>query len=446
MQRISFDKFRLQLAPLLLLAIAPAAFCQPQADAGASSPASGFQRYLAAVEQNNLDLQAQRETLTSAQAGVSIAGVRPDPQLTAGIDSKELYGLIYNNTATTAIAGLAFTLETAGKRNARIRAAESNVRLTDATVGAFRRQLFADAAGAFVEACRSTAALKRRESSLDAMRATVRANEIRFKAGDIGKLELVQSRVEADRFGADVVSARADTAAAGMVLSNFLGKPYRDILGEQINCEFGQDQLADDVDALTRRALESREDVLAAKSGMDNARDNIDLAKANRYIDPVVNVGVKNTPRIYPVMDAGGTVTNSPAEHSNTLGLTVTIPIPLSRLQNGELVQAQSALTQAQLQMRSVLLKAETDVRTSFLQYQAAAENLQSYREHVLDDAERLLEGVRLSYRKGAASLLDLLNAQRTADDIYLAYLQAQANLANAKVKLQQSAGKRPEI
>ncbi|HTD04896.1 TolC family protein [Undibacterium sp.] len=439
MHSLIFRKFRLSLAPLFLCGIVPAAFSQAQADAG-------FQRYLIAVEQNNLDLQAQRETVASAQAGVSIAGVRPDPQFTAGIDSKELYGPNKQNTATTTIAGLAITIETADKRRARIRAAESNVRLSDATVGAFRRQLFADSATAYIEACRSSAALKRHETSLQAMREIARANEVRFRTGDIGKLELVQSRVEADRFGTDVVSARADTSAAEMALSVFLGKPYKDVLGEKIDCEFRQDRLAEDERELIRRALENREDVQLAKSSIANARDNIDLAKANRWIDPVVNIGVKNTPKIYPIVDAGGNVVNTPAEHSNSLGLTVTIPIPLSRLQSGELRQAQSALTQAQLQMRSVLLKAETDVRTSFTQYQAASQNVQSYREHVLEDAERLLEGVRLSYRKGASSLLDLLNAQRTADDIYLAYLQAQANLANARIKLQQSAGKRPEI
>ena len=441
----SFTYKKLYLATVLLCAVMQPAFSQEHASATTS-----FQRYLSAVEQNNLDLQAQRETVASAQAGISIAGVRPDPQLTAGIDSKELYGPNKKNAATTTIAGIAFTIETASKRDARIRAAQSNVRMSDAAVGAFRRQLFTDSASAFIEACRSSAALKRRESSLDAMRSIVRANELRFKAGDIGKLELVQSRVEADRFGTDVVSARADTSSAEMSLSVFLGRPYQEVLGDKIDCAFNdsshQESAVDNVDELIHKALDKREDVQLAQSSIDNARDNIGLAKANRWIDPVVNIGVKNTPRIYPIQNASGAVTNSPAEHSNTLGLTVTIPIPLSRLQSGELLQAQSALTQAQLQMRSVMLKAQTDVRTSFTQYQAAAQNVQSYREHVLDDAERLLEGVRLSYRKGAASLLDLLNAQRTADDIYMGYLQAQANLANARIKLLQSAGKPPEI
>ncbi|MFZ6649345.1 TolC family protein [Undibacterium sp. TJN25] len=434
---------------LLLAGAVPCALSQTQAGNGTEG---SFRHYLSVVEQNNLDLQQQRETVVSAQAGVSIAGVRPDPQFTAGIDSKELYGPNKPNAGTTTIAGLAFTIETAGKRDARIRAAESNVRLADATADAFRRQLLADSATAFIEACRSSAALQRHETSLGAMRDIVRANEIRFKAGDIGKLELVQSKVEADRFGTDVVSARADASAAQTALSVFLGQPYQQILGSSPDCQFQQnrpdtqEQTAAGLDGMVQKALENREDVLLAKSGIANAGDNISLARANRSVDPVINVGIKNTPRIYPAFDAAGNPSNTPAEHSNSLGLTVTIPIPLSRLQSGELVQAQSALTQAQLQMRSVRLKAEAEVRSTYVQYQAATQNLYSYQQHVLADAESMLAGVRLSYRKGSASLLDLLNAQRTADDVYLAYLQALSNWANASVKLQQSTGKQPEI
>ncbi len=183
-----------------------------------------------------------------------------------------------------------------------------------------------------------------------------------------------------------------------------------------------------------------------ARAAVDNARDNVELARANRAVDPTLNMGLTNTPRINPVLDGGGNVTNSPAQRSLSLNLTVSVPIPLSRIQRGELVQAESALTQAQLQLGAVLLKAETDVRVAHAQYGASAGNVQTYTEHVLDDAQCVLDGTRTSYRKGAASLLDLLNAQRTADEVYLAYLQAVADRANARVRLQQSAGQRLEL
>ncbi|MFZ6722027.1 TolC family protein [Undibacterium sp. Ji49W] len=445
MQKIKKQKSRaLQLIcgllPLLPLLLQLPAHAQVNAQVTAPTATVSMQQYLAAVENNSLDLQAQQELIASARAGISVAGVRPDPQLTAGIDSKELYGPNKPNTATTSIAGIAITLETANKRGARIQAAESNVRLTEAGVSAYRRQLLSDASNAFTEACRSAMSLARRDNSLNAMRDIVKMNETRFKTGDIGKLELVQSKVEADRFAMDVTSARADTINAEAQLSNFLGKNYQDIFADRkLDCSYQQDDVIADLATLTRQALEKREDIQVARSASENAKDNIELAKANRWIDPVVNLGIKNTPRVNAIQNASGTVTNSPAERSNPLSLTVTIPIPFSRMQSGELSQAQSALTQAQLQLRSTLMKAETEVRSSYLQYQAALQNIKNYKEHVLDDSDRLLQSVRTSYRKGAASMLELLNAQRNADEIYQAYLQAEATLAIARIKLQQS-------
>lgn len=414
----------------------------------AASPSVRLGEYLGAVEAGNLDLQSQREGVASARAGVSVAGVRPDPQLTFGVVSHELYGPNKPNATTPLTAGVALTIETAGKRGARIRAAESNVRSTQATLAAAHDQWLIDASAAFVEACRSREVLARKQASLRSLRDTVRANEVRFKAGDIGQLELRQSRVEAERFAVDVNAATADAETALINLSLPLGRPFESAFaGATPDCELRTPVTAPDIDTFITRAMEQRRDVLAAQAAVDNARNVAELASANRWVDPVVSVGLTNTPRVNPVVDGSGAVTNSPTlQRSLTLGVTLTVPIPLSRTQDGELRQAESALTQAQLQLTSVLLKAQADVRATHSRFRAVVANEINYREQVLQDSERVLEGVRVSYRKGASSLLELLNAQRTADQIALDHLQAQADLANATVKLQVNAGMRPDL
>jgi cobalt-zinc-cadmium efflux system outer membrane protein len=57
-----------------------------------------------------------------------------------------------------------------------------------------------------------------------------------------------------------------------------------------------------------------------------------------------------------------------------------------------------------------------------------------NYRKQVLKESERGLEGARISYRNGTSSLLELLSAQRTADQIAFDRLQEQAHMANATV------------
>ncbi len=413
-----------------------------------ASPMVTFPEYLAAVEQNSLDLQGQRENVTAARAGVAIAAVRPDPQLTAGLASLELNSRNRQNAATATTVGLAMTFESAGKRGKRMRAAESDVRLTEANVGVSWRDLVAQSVSAFTEACRSREALARKQSSLESFRQIVGANETRLKVGDIGMLELRQSRVESDRFHADVVSAGADADAAEVSLSLPLGKRFAEVFpGARVDCAPKPAPFRFELGDLIREALENSADVRVAKAAVESARAKVSLAYANRWIDPTLDAGVIHVPQVEPRFDRAGNVTNSPTlAGSIALGLTVTIPVPFSRLQRGELVQSESLLTQADLQLRSTLLKAETEVRANCARFQAAAVNVRSYSEHVLVDADRVLDGVRLSYRKGAASLVELLNAQRSADDVYLSYLQAVADMANARASLQLSAGMRPEL
>ncbi len=406
-----------------------------------------FKDYLEAVEKYSLDLKNQRQNIISAQAGVSIAGVRPDPELTFGIDSTELNEANKPNASTVTTIGLALSIETAGKRSKRKGVAESNLKVAEANVAAFFRQLGLESSSAFIEACRTRDALARKQSSLKSSQELVRATEIRFKAGDVSMLELWQTNVEADRFFSEVTSAEAETKAAAINLSAFLGKRFDEVFpGAVVDSVIKSEPILFDLDTLIPQALKNRYDIRVAEATVESSRNNLRLARANRWVDPKVNVGLKNTPRVDPIFDREGNVTNSPAERSLELGLTVTIPIPFSRLQKGELIQAETALSQAQLQWSSIMLKAETEVRATFTQYQAASQKVRHYREHVLQDADRVIDGMRTAYRMGSASLLELLNAQRTADDVYLGYLQALADLANTTVKLQISAGLRPDL
>lgn len=405
-----------------------------------------FRDYAAAVAKYSLDLQMQRENVNSAQAGVSIAGVRPDPVLTAGIDSKELSATNKPNASTAMTMGVALTIETAGKRAQRIRVAQSTVKLGEATLEGGRRQLYADAAAAYAESCRARNALERQEATLRALGEIVNANNVRRKVGDIGGLELAQSQVEHDRFEADVVTARAQVQTSAESLSIPLGRRFSEVFGNvALACDAPAVSGLDDVEQLVRQAQDERDDIRIAHAALDAARSSADLAQANRWVDPVVNVSLKNTPAVRPMLDAGGATSNSPTQRSLSLGLTVSVPIPLSRTQRGEVLQAQSAVTQATLALRSAELKAQTDVRRVHAQFRAAQANEQRYRDSVLVHADKVAEGMRLSYKKGAASLLELLSAQRSADEVYLAWLQATADLATATVQLQLAAGASPD-
>ncbi|WP_183031114.1 TolC family protein [Cupriavidus sp. UME77] len=406
-----------------------------------------FASYLDTVERHNIGLSAQQETIRGAQAEISIAGVRPDPVLKYGRGNIETSRAVSPKPPRTHEFEIEIPIELGGKRGARIRAAQSNLRLTEANLQGFKHALYQESATAFVEACRSREALVRQESTLSALSNVVRANEIRRKAGDIGGLELSQSRVERDRFTAEVKSARAAAQAAMQKLSIQLGVRVAEAFGNApLACEFQPYDPGTDSGALIAQAMEARDEVRIARATLENARDKSGLARANRWVDPSVSFAMTMTPGVRGTTDDEGQPNGDGAARSRMLGVSVSIPLPLSRLQRGELIQAESEVTQAMLALREAELKTEVDVRNALTAFQAAQDNLQRYRDSVIADADRVLDGMRQSYRQGSASLLELLDAQRTADETYLDYLQAQADLAGATVELQLSTGLRPAL
>ena len=423
-------RFNLLLAAGL---IAPCAFAAPLS----------FDTYLSAVETHSLELQAQNESIGSAKAGIGIAGLRPDPELTLGA-ARETVRSVEHRPVTWNPA-ISMAIETGGKRAARLNAAQSNVALAEETVAGFRSELYGTAAAAFTEACRTRDVLARKEHTMAALSKVVEANVVRRKAGDVGGIELLQSRVERDQFQAELAQARGEAQGAMLELSPPLGRQFDALFPEaQLACDFTA-FAGGEAGTLVPQALRERSDVRIARATLDNLRDGAALVRANRSVDPTVTVGLAAARGYHDGIDTGGNPVDG-SSRSRALSISLAIPIPLSRRDTGDIVQAESSVTQAMLALRQAELKAETDVRAAQLHLRTAQERLARYRDGVLLDAQKVVDGIGLSYFSGNASLLEWLAAQRSADDTWQGYLQARADVAIASTQLQLAIGQRPRL
>ena len=410
---------------------------------GAGAAPLTFDTYLAAVESHSLELQAQQQGIVSARAGIGIAGLRPDPEFTLGAARDTVHALPHRPVTWT--PALSMAIETGGKRAARIKAAQSNVALAEETVAGFKSELYGTAAAAFTEACRTREVVARKELTMAALSKVVAANGVRLKAGDVGGIELLQSRVERDQFEAELAQARSEADSAMLALSPPLGRQVDSLFPQaQLGCDFAA--FADqEASVLVPQALNARSDVRIARAALENLRDGAALVRANRSVDPTVTLGLSAARGYRDGVDANGDTVDG-APRSRALSVSLAIPIPLSRRDHGDVVQAEAGVTQAMLALRQAELAAETQVRTAQRQWRAAQERLARYRDGVLVDAQKVVDGMRLSYVKGNASLLEWLAAQRSADEAYQGYLQARADAAIASTQLQLAIGQRPRL
>jgi cobalt-zinc-cadmium efflux system outer membrane protein len=187
-----------------------------------------------------------------------------------------------------------------------------------------------------------------------------------------------------------------------------------------------------DPDSLVARALQKRSDVLSRQRAVQAAGLRIELAQANLISD----LGVSGS---YSHTGTGTAGFVQPPD--NTLGASLSINLPFSRWRHqGEIETARASRTQAELELRSAQIRVESEVRDAYSRYQASVSRLKLYQGGVLKEADRVLEARLYAYQRGGATLLEVIDAQKTSANIYLAYSQALADHANALVTLEEAA------
>jgi outer membrane protein, heavy metal efflux system len=199
-----------------------------------------------------------------------------------------------------------------------------------------------------------------------------------------------------------------------------------------------------DIEALIKSARENRADVRAKRFALLAAESRVRLAHANRWIDLTLDVGWQHSfathgdPNV-TMVDRTNAVGGQFAY--DTLGASISVPLPFSHVYKGELVGARFTQTLAEWQLKSNELKVEVELRQAWAKYSTAVERLKLYDSGLLKDADRVLEAKLYEYQRGGAPLLEVLEAQRTVNDVYLDYIDALAEHAHALVALELAAG-----
>jgi cobalt-zinc-cadmium efflux system outer membrane protein len=405
---------------LLLLGLLGAA----SDDAGAKGMA--YEDFLAHVGSANLELAAQHLNVPIAEAQVSLARVFPEPTLSAGVASLDISK---NGSPTVWDVGISQTFEIGGKRGWRVEVAKYGTAQAKSDLDDFFRTLRANATNDFIEALHTRLVLERKTQTQAAFARLVSVNAERLRAGDIGQVAYLQSRVEAQRFRAEVLAAEGDAENARLALGLRMGNSAGAISPAG---SLHIPSRAFDVDVLVAKARMDRPDLASKRAALEVARAKVRLGHANRWEDVTLNFGYQ-----YSAPGSGGFA--QPAFSAFNFGFS--IPLPFARIYNGEVDAAVAGTTQATLQLRQAELAVEIEVRQALSSYQAAVRRVQLFTGGVLSDADHVAEATFYSYQRGGATLLEVLDAQRTVNEVYLDYFDALAQHAKTLVAVEESAG-----
>lgn len=392
-------------------------------------PAINFNTFYRRTAGRNLQYAAQLYNINITDAYLIQAGISPDPVLSAGY---------YNNGQTRLATGLGFsaqiskTVELGGKRRARINLAISQAELQKASVADFFRQLRADAAINFLEGMRRQKTYLIQRTNYDYLRQLAIANQIQFELGIITEVDAIQARVEAEKSLNAVTQADADRVTAFLNLQLFTSSAGRDSLRLPLG-NTNRFERNFSLEQLIIEAHNNRADLLAARKGQDVACKALQLAKANRMMD--LDIAISNV--------FAGPIKNiiEPTPSYNTVGVNLAIPLKFSNSRNRDWQVASLQMQQADLQYKQIELNLEVEVRQAFEQYQAQSRQVKRFNSDLLGRAQRVLDGRIYAYRRGSASLLEVLAARQTFNDLQLSYNEVLINYASALVNLEKAVG-----
>ncbi len=389
--------------------------------------------YLARVMETNAGLRAARAGVSRAEAGIEVARVRPDPLVTAGVATWDPSGAVM---PTATVLGLSWPVELGGRRGARVDEAGRAAAVARAELAGTVWTLRAEATLAWIEAlhARQVAAQRARvQASLERLVAVTRDRQ---RAGDVGEMAVRQASLEAGRMAVEVLRARGEFEAAREALRAFLGgAPPGELVGA-----LDLPAVTVDVEARVALALRTRDEVRAAEARVAQRRAGEALARANRWGDAAVNLGwTHNFDGLGPNAATPRTVSATPVFEQ--FALTLTVPVPLSRANRGALDGAAAERAQAEFEAVAARVSVEAEVRAAAARYEAAAECRDRYERGLRREADEVYAAVLYSYQRGAATLIEVIAAQRAVDEVGNGYEEALADHARALVALERATG-----
>ncbi len=308
--------------------------------------------------------------------------------------------------------------EIGGKRKNRQLSAQAGYEAARAQFYDAKRTLDLGVAKAYLDAALGEENAQVLSASAATLREESRLAEIRLKAGEISTADKNQIDISAQRFELDARTAKATAAQNRVALEVLLGVPHPN----------GDAVLTDHLEALlstlspgnTNSTGALRPDVLAAGAAWRRSQADVRVQKAYRIPDPTVLAQYEHEPPDAP----------------NTIGVGVSLPLPLWNRNRGNILAAQAAAEQARLSYEKAKAQAVADIATAILAYGDAATRWDSYRQSIRPKSEDVRKTKAYAYQKGGASLLDMLVAERDDNDVRLAAVQAAHDAAVALASL----------
>jgi outer membrane protein, heavy metal efflux system len=412
----------------LLGALSLLLLLSPAADAQSTATITLDQAIDLALAHNH-SLKASRTLILQNQAQEITANLRPNPTL--NFDSQFMPVFSPSSFSGDNLdqeqqfdLGVGYLFERGHKRQHRLQAAVDQTNVTKATISDDERSLSFNVAQQFVTVLLAESTLRFAELDLKSFQNTVDISETQYKSGYISEGDYLKIKLQLLQFQTDVSSAKLARVQGLVALRALLGydavPANYDVAGD-----LSYQPVSATVDDLQAEALRYRPDYHAAVLGVTAAQSQIALAKAN---------GKQDVNTILDYTHTGG---------ESSASFFLNFAMPFFDRNQGEIARTKYALLQAQETQAATGDTVLSDVSSAYEAVRSNQEVVDLYTSGYLNQAQESRDISEYAYKRGATSLLDFLDAERSNRATQLAYRQALADYMTALEQLKEAVGTR---
>ncbi|MBZ5699114.1 MAG: TolC family protein [Acidobacteriia bacterium] len=370
------------------------------------------------ADRSHPQLQASGAQVDVARAGIMTARAYPNPE-TAFLGGHQMARV------PNAVAGSDFLytfsqpLELGQLRPSRVKLAELGVESSQFFLAETRLAVLGAVRRAFYEVLRRRSEIALARENLRRVEDLRKRVEVRVQLGEAGTIELNRAEAEAATAMTLANSAQLQLVTAMSQFQAAVGAPLApDVELEDVPPPPAQ---LPPLDQLRQEVLERHPTLALMRSEVRRAEARVNYETALRRPQPSLRTEVERLP-------------DSPA-----FRIGVALPVPFWNRREGPIAESIAAVRQANQLAQARQIQILALLEGAYGRYQVAGQQIASFEQGVLRNAELALQGAEMAYQLGERGIIEVLDAQRILHTVRQGYLNAQYEQRSALLEINQS-------
>jgi len=381
-----------------------------------------LERILSMYIERNLELQAARYRLERTRADQIAARLRPNPGLSIVAENLRVSGPTEAARLNEFGASYSETIELGGKRAARQRVAAATISAAEARFADAMRQGMAEVRRLYFEAVLARRSIEVARENQQTFQQLVQLNLARFQEGAIPEADLIKVRLERIKF--DSALRQADLRLRQTMIRLAENLEDDSVTGRDVAIELNLPLFRPTVQGLLETALAERPDVQAAQREVEASKERLALENARAHTDITPFAGYKHL------------------ADDNTVSFGISIPLKIRDRNQAGIARAQADEKAAAALLEVARSHTIAEVKAAYEAFQTAREQVQIFRDELLNQADESQSIALAAYQEGATPLLTVLDAERTRAEVRQQYFKTIFDYQIALSDLQLAVGK----